>query len=97
VIPLQKRLRKAGVNIHVGSTVAAIEGAALRLRAALRDTEVLIEDIDLLVHARLPVPDKALAGSLRARMQNVHVIGDCSAPRGAQEAMAEGHRVGRLV
>lgn len=97
VIPLQKRLRRAGVNIHVGSTIAAIDGVGVRLRAALRDTEVPIDSIDLLVHARLPLPDKTLAIALRARLPNVHVIGDCSAPRGAQEAMAEGHRVGRLV
>ena len=96
-IPLQKRLRKGGVQIHTASTVAAVEGATVRLRSALRDGELWLEQLDLLVYARLPVPNDHLVRELRARMKAVHVIGDCAAPRGAQEAMSEGHRVGRQV
>ena len=97
VIPLQKRLRKGRVQIHAASTVTVADGGTLRLKSSLRDAVLALDGVDLLVHARLPVPEDRVARELRARMKAVHVIGDCAAPRGAQEAMSEGHRVGRLV
>lgn len=96
-IPLQKRLRTGGVQIHAAASVAAFESGAVSLRSSLRGGETRLEEVDLIVYARPVIPDDRLARELRACMKAVHVIGDCAAPRGAQEAMSEGHRVGREI
>jgi 2,4-dienoyl-CoA reductase-like NADH-dependent reductase (Old Yellow Enzyme family) len=56
-----------------------------------------IEDVVLLTYATPRVPDDRLAAPLRAAGIEVHVIGDCYAPRSVLAATSDGHRVGNLL
>lgn len=94
--PLLKRLREAKVQIHTSVSVSDIRGDTVHLALRQRDAEVTLDGVDLIAYAWLPAPHTPLA-SLRSRLANVHVIGDCASPRGALEAISEGHRVGRAL
>ena len=59
--------------------------------------ETVIHAVALLTHATSRVPNDALAEPLRASGVELHLIGDCYAPRSVLTATSDGHRVGNLL
>jgi len=56
-----------------------------------------IGDVAFLTYATARVPNDALAAPLRAAGIEVHLIGDCKAPRALLSATMEGHRAGNAL
>jgi hypothetical protein len=57
----------------------------------------VIRDVALLAYSTPRRPDEALAEPLRARGIEVHLAGDCRAPRTMLAATADGHAVGNSI
>ena len=70
--------------------VTEFEPGRVLTRNIYTRAEGVIEDVDLFVDWRGNQVNAALEDALRARFAEVHVIGDCLAPRTVQLAIAEG-------
>ena len=92
-----EQLSKLGVVFHPVSSLAAIRGRDVVLRRGFGAAEHVIENVCAIVPVNVPVADNGLAGALRASGQKVHVAGDAVAPRGIEEAIYDGQRVGREI
>ena len=102
-VRLRGRLHDLGIAAHRGATVASIDpegvtardefGAEFRLPA---DGVVLVTQRlsdDALYRARCrPTPRRS-----SARVEAVHAIGDCVAPRLIADAIFDGHRLAREI
>jgi mycofactocin system FadH/OYE family oxidoreductase 2 len=97
LLTLMQRLKAAGVQIHTSSSVGPVEDGTVKIRSSLRTTETVLKEVDLVVHAQLPIPDTTLSRELRERLVDIQVIGDCASARSVLEATSEGHRAGRAV
>ncbi len=95
---IYRRLYGKGVEvITLSEPVLGDEFAegVLSTRHLLGGPAQRIESVALVTHATARVPDDALAAPLRAAGIEVHLVGDCFAPRSLLVATGEGHRVGR--
>jgi dimethylamine/trimethylamine dehydrogenase len=100
---LRRRLHDAGVRMHRGLTVGAIEaGRALAGSEFDEDVELIMDGIvlvtqrrsnDALYHALRADPDALAAEGVEA----LHRIGDCVAPRLIADAIFDGHRLAREI
>jgi len=59
--------------------------------------ETVIDDVALFTYSTSRVPNDGLAAPLRARGVELHVAGDCLAPRSVLIAVTEGHKAGNAV
>lgn len=92
--PMMRRLRAVGVVGIEYHAVAAIEPGRLQLRESLTGETRWI-DADSVVLSWYGLADNALARALREiDTLEVHVVGDCLAPRRAIDAIWDGFRVG---
>lgn len=95
--PMMRRLRAAGVVGIEYHGVVAIEPGRVQLRENLTGEARWI-DADAVVLSWYGVADNALARALREiDSLEVHVVGDCLAPRRAIDAIWDGFRVGVAV
>lgn len=97
---IYRRLYGKGVEvITLSEPVLGDEFAegVLSTRHLLGGPAQRIESVALVTHATARVPDDALAAPLRAAGIEVHLIGDCQAPRSLLVAGAEGHRLGNAL
>jgi hypothetical protein len=95
--PMMRRLHAAKVQGIEYHSVTAIEPGRVQVRENLGGDLRWI-DADSVVLSWYGVADDALARALRAREGlDVHVIGDCLAPRRAIDAIWDGFRVGVAV
>ncbi len=100
---LLERLSKANVVIYRSTTVKRILGKEVVLDrpiivdASLRLNEQVLQGIDTIVFAVGGIPNAAIAEEIKAKVQEVYVIGDAKGTRTALEAIHEGSRIARLV
>jgi hypothetical protein len=66
-------------------------------RNVFNGRETRIDDLALFTYATPRVPNDSLAGPLRSAGLDVHLIGDCYAPRSVLVATGEGHRLGNQL
>jgi 2,4-dienoyl-CoA reductase (NADPH2) len=100
--PLLTRLRGAGVQLRVFAALAAIEADAatvydpyeLAATHSLRESTL---PADLVVLVGPTVGDDGLAGELADHVEEVHLVGDCVAPRRLTHAVLEGQRLARRL
>jgi NADPH-dependent 2,4-dienoyl-CoA reductase/sulfur reductase-like enzyme len=92
------RMSDKGIRFETASAPVSIEANGLRVRNVWTGEERLVA-ADVVVAAVGNVADDALASALAAASPafDVHVIGDCLAPRTALEAVREGHEAGRAL
>ena len=90
---LRRHLHEAGIRMHAGVTLSAIDEAGARGETSLAEPWSLPECSVVLVTHRLP--DDALARELRDRGATVHVVGDALLPSMVSEAVFDGHRLAR--
>jgi 2,4-dienoyl-CoA reductase (NADPH2) len=100
--PLLTRLRGAGVHLRVLTAIAAIGVGAVTVYdpyelAATHSLRESTLPADLVVLVGPTVGDDALAAELAGTVGEVHLIGDCVAPRRLTHAVLEGHRLGRRL
>jgi 2,4-dienoyl-CoA reductase-like NADH-dependent reductase (Old Yellow Enzyme family) len=92
-----RRLRQLGVELLTLSEVArssSLEDAIVRCSDIYTGRAIDVRDVSLLTYATPRAPDDSLAAPLRSRGIEVHLIGDCYAPRTLLSATSDGHRVG---
>lgn len=101
VSSLLARLRGAAVDLRVLTAVSAVAPGAVTVYdpyrlAARRELQESTVDADLVVLVGPMEGDDRLAGALDGSV-DVHLVGDCVAPRRLTHAILEGHRVGRRL
>jgi NADPH-dependent 2,4-dienoyl-CoA reductase/sulfur reductase-like enzyme len=91
------RLHKLRVEVHPWLRLYGADGRTVFfLHTAAREA-VVFEDVDTLVLAVPNHPVDELAEEVRAMGIELHMIGDCLAPRTAEEAVYEGLKAGMAV
>jgi len=90
-------LHKLGVEIIPYSRVYGVDTDTVYLQHTASGEAVLCEGVDTLVTALGHEPDTTLEKALQDFDSEVHVIGDCLAPRTVEEAVLEGLRAGTSV
>jgi len=73
------------------------DGTAAFFQHVLTEDAVIVEDVAALVLALPPEPVDELLGALEGYAGEVHAIGDCLAPRTAEEAVLEGLKVASAI
>ena len=97
---IYRRLYGKGVEVITLSEPqpsSRFEEGEVTLIHVLTGQERVVEDVALFTYATPRAPNDALAPALRAAGVEVHLVGDCYAPRFALNATAEGHRVGNCL
>lgn len=94
---INRRIYTKGIKVMTWTEpvwTEEIENGRLRVRHVLTGEEQLVDNLVLLTHATARIPNDELAGPLREKGIEVHLIGDCFAPRTVMTATHEGHRIG---
>jgi 2,4-dienoyl-CoA reductase-like NADH-dependent reductase (Old Yellow Enzyme family) len=86
-------LHKAGVEILPMMRLFGIDGSTVYFLHTAAQVPVILEDIDTVVLACPNEPNDELGEELRPLVGELHLIGDCLAPRTAEEAVFEGLKV----
>jgi mycofactocin system FadH/OYE family oxidoreductase 2 len=95
--PLYGRLRKGGVELHAATVVTEILPDSVRTLDLFTNAKGAIGPIDTVVLAMGSRARNELARALKGRVSELHVVGDCLAPRRVLDAVYEGHLAGRAV
>ncbi len=90
-------LHKAGVEILPMMRLFGVDGSSAYFIHTAAQVPVVINDIDTVVLACPNEPNDELAGALRPLVGELHLIGDCLAPRTAEEAVFEGLKVAMAI
>ena len=95
-------LHELGVEIIPYTRLFGVDERTVYLRHATSETPIIFEDIDTVVtaqgHDRVSRLEEALELlRLNENCPEIHVIGDCLAPRTAEEAVLEGLKVGAAL
>jgi 2,4-dienoyl-CoA reductase-like NADH-dependent reductase (Old Yellow Enzyme family) len=93
--PLLARLRRLGVTLRTRCDVSELRnGKAIVVDAGGSEEAV---SADLVVFARGSLPQPTWLEQLRAKVSEVHVVGDCVEPRMIAEALYEGALAGSRI
>lgn len=93
--PLLARLRRLGVTLRTRCDVRELkDGNAIVVEAGGSEQAV---SADLVVFARGSLPQPTWLDELRAKVPEVHVVGDCVEPRTIAEALYEGALAGSRI
>lgn len=91
------RLHKLGVTMVPYVRLFGADEDTVYLQHLMSGEPVICEGVDTLVLAQGHTPDTSVETMLRALGLPHHLIGDCIAPRTAEEAVLEGLRIGRAL
>jgi 2,4-dienoyl-CoA reductase-like NADH-dependent reductase (Old Yellow Enzyme family) len=86
-------LHKAGIETLPMMRLFGIDGSSVYFLHTAAQVPVVLEDVDTLVLACPNEPDDDLGEEIRPLVNEVYLIGDCLAPRTAEEAVFEGLKV----
>ena len=98
-VPLARRLREKGVNVHPERSIKKVDGNTVELVDVYDEHDEAIDGVDLIVASTGNLPEKELYEALSARgdIKEVVAVGDCIAPRKAMDAIREGHMAARAI
>ena len=91
---LYARLLGKGLVYRLNTWASAIEGNRVTTFNLYTGAAETIEGVDTVVLATGPTADESLYLALKGRVQNLHRIGDCVAPRKLDHAIYEGYLAG---
>lgn len=97
---IYQRIYKKGVEVILlsePSEKSRFEDGVLVLKHVFTGKEEEIHDVALFTYSSSRSPNDELAEPLRKAGVELHLTGDCYAPRGLMTATEEGNRVGNLV
>jgi NADPH-dependent 2,4-dienoyl-CoA reductase/sulfur reductase-like enzyme len=94
---IYQRLLERGVEFRPLVTLAGVERDHVRLRHVYTGAEERADGFETIVTATLPRARNSLYRELKDVVPEIHLIGDAAAPRGIEEAVYEGHKVGRAI
>lgn len=87
-------LHKLGVQITPHARLFGADEDSAYFQHTLSGEPIVMEDVDTVVTALGHRSDNALASQLSDWSGDIHLIGDCLAPRTAEEAVLDGLRIG---
>jgi pyruvate/2-oxoglutarate dehydrogenase complex dihydrolipoamide dehydrogenase (E3) component len=93
----RQRLASKGVIYTPDIAVLEIQGTLVKGLNVYSNEMIDFEGYDTVVVAAGNVAEDALYLALKGRVQEIYRIGDCVAPRLTDSAIADGHRIGRLL
>jgi 2,4-dienoyl-CoA reductase-like NADH-dependent reductase (Old Yellow Enzyme family) len=96
-IPLYERLLSAGATFVPNSEVSAIHGTAVVIQNIYSRRVSRTQGVDLLVTWLGSQASDGLWRALEGRLQELHAVGDCLAPRSVEAAMMEGAKIARAL
>lgn len=91
-IALLARLARKGVRPLLHHELVHTEGGGAVLRDSFTEQPLSLVDVDVVLACGM-APDDSLAGELRGRIREIHVVGDALAPRRIIHATLDGARV----
>lgn len=91
------RLHGLGVEILPFTRLFGADEDSVYLQHIMSDEPVICENVDTLVLCQGHTPDNTVENLVRRLGIDHHLVGDCIAPRTAEEAVFEGLRVGRAL
>jgi 2,4-dienoyl-CoA reductase-like NADH-dependent reductase (Old Yellow Enzyme family)/spermidine synthase len=89
------RLHRLGVEIIPYARLFGADEDTVYFQHTVSGEALMMEDVDTLVLAQANAPNDALAETLGSRP--LHLIGDCLAPRTAEEAVLDGLKAAAVV
>jgi 2,4-dienoyl-CoA reductase-like NADH-dependent reductase (Old Yellow Enzyme family)/thioredoxin reductase len=90
-------LRGKDVYFHHNTSVRAVRGTSLDLVDTMLGRTSTLEGIEAIVMSVGADVDDSLYQALKGRVDDLHVIGDAWAPRRIEQAIHEGHKLGREI
>lgn len=90
-------LRRLGVEVIPYVRIYGYDDATVYFQDTVNDDPILLEDVDALVLCTGHSSATDLVDELGDYSGELHVIGDCLAPRTAEEAIYDGLRVGAVL
>jgi 2,4-dienoyl-CoA reductase-like NADH-dependent reductase (Old Yellow Enzyme family) len=91
------RLHKLGVTVLPMMRLYGVDGETAYFLHTPSQEPVILEEVDTLVLACPNAPLDGLVEELRPLVPELHIVGDCLAPRTAEEAVFEGMKAGFAV
>ncbi|MFZ0451608.1 MAG: mycofactocin system FadH/OYE family oxidoreductase 2 [Desulfatiglandaceae bacterium] len=93
----RQRLAEKGVTVTPDIAVLEIQGTLVKGLNVYSNEMIDFEGYDTVVLAAGNVANDGLYFALKGKVKELYRIGDCLAPRKADMAIVEAHRVGRLL
>lgn len=97
VLGIYRRLYTAEVEIELAAVPKMVRAGTVTIANAFTGKERAIDGVTAFVYATPRLVNDGLAAPLRAHGLQVHLVGDCFAPRAMLAAIHEGHRVGNTI
>jgi mycofactocin system FadH/OYE family oxidoreductase 2 len=94
---LYTRLMEEDVKMRTDHEVTAVDGKRVSIMNVYTREVTEIEGIDTVVFAGDNAPDDALFYKLKPMVKEIYLIGDAQAPRLIEQAIFEGHEIGRKI
>jgi 2,4-dienoyl-CoA reductase-like NADH-dependent reductase (Old Yellow Enzyme family)/thioredoxin reductase len=97
IADVYRRLRRKGVTIDASTSVLEIRPDDLLVADCFTGEARTVSGIDNVVLAMGNQANDGLARELKGRVGELHVVGDCLAPRRIDDAVLDGERAGHIV
>ncbi len=94
---LYERLLNKGLIVSAFTELVGLGEGSVTLRSTVTGREESREGVDLVVFADTRRAEDGLYRGLKGRVSELYAVGDCLAPRTVEQAMYEGHKVGRGI
>ena len=94
---IYERLLNKGLVVSAFTELVGLGEGSVTLRSTVTGREESREGIDAVIFADTRRAEDGLYRGLKGRVKELYAVGDCLAPRTVEQAMYEGHEVGRRV
>lgn len=94
---LYRRFGQKGIKVSPHTVALAIGADSLRCRDRFSGQEWVLDDVDSVILATGNKSNDQIYRALLGRHSDLHVIGDCVAPRQLDQAIVDGERVGWML
>ena len=94
---LYQRLMEKGVKMSPSTGLRQIGEDSVTVYSIITKEEREITEVDSVVFAVGGAAEDSLYRALKGKVEALHAVGDCMAPRGVEQAVYEGHKVGRSI
>ena len=94
---IYERLLNKGLVVSTFTEMAGLGEGSVTLRSTVTGREESREGVDVVVFADTRRAEDGLYRGLKGRVEELYAVGDCLAPRTVEQAMYEGHKVGRGI
>ena len=94
---IYERLLNKGLIVSAFTELVGLGEGSVTLRSTVTGWEESREGVDVVIFADTRRAEDGLYRGLKGRVEELYAVGDCLAPRTVEQAMYEGHGVGRGI